>query len=109
MITQPLPVAGKLPTKTLVARQLPTHTQNLLVGVHEMHGQVHPNLLVVDLCSSLVSLTERREIAPRECSAIGAISSQLQYQRLFLRVRCEGGVIDCVISSASRSPPKVTL
>ena len=26
MMTHPLPIAGKLPIKTLVARQLPTHT-----------------------------------------------------------------------------------
>ena len=70
MMTQPLPIAGKLPIKTLqlVARQLPTNTHThtythnsylTVIGVHEMHGRMHPNywqitiLLVVDLCSSL--------------------------------------------------------
>ena len=48
MITHPLPVAGKLPKKTLVARQLPTNMHmytytntnmhTTLTGVHKMHG-----------------------------------------------------------------------
>ena len=33
MMTQPLPLAGKLPIKTLVARQLPTN-------VHEVHNNI---------------------------------------------------------------------
>ena len=32
MMTQPLPIAGKLPIKTLVARQLPTNVCMLLLG-----------------------------------------------------------------------------
>ena len=50
MMTQPLPIAGKLPIKTLVAKQLPTN--------------VHTPLTWIDVCahactssSSLVQLT----------------------------------------------------
>ena len=50
MMTQPLPIAGKLPIKTLVAKQLPTNTHAYtytqhahngyltVIGVHEMHA-----------------------------------------------------------------------
>ena len=34
MMTQPLPIAGKLPIKTLVARQLPTSMHNIVSLVH---------------------------------------------------------------------------
>ena len=35
MMTQPLPIAGKLPIKTLVAEQLPTNTHtHVHTGVH---------------------------------------------------------------------------
>ena len=42
MMTQPLPITGKLPIKTLVAKQLPTnsyvHVQYLLLEIHLQSG-----------------------------------------------------------------------
>ena len=35
MMTQPLPIAGKLPIKTLVARQLPTNVYNVMLGNYQ--------------------------------------------------------------------------
>ena len=42
-------IAGKLPIKFLVAKQLPTNTHThthttVVTWVHEMHGYVHPNI-----------------------------------------------------------------
>ena len=44
MMTHPLPIAGKMPIKTLVAKQLPTntHIKVIVVGVYDMHGRVYP-------------------------------------------------------------------
>ena len=42
MVTHPLPIAGKLPIKTLVARQLPTNTY--MTGLHTCHITTLTNL-----------------------------------------------------------------
>ena len=36
MMTQPLPIAGKLPIKTLVARQLPTSVRVVLLFIYSL-------------------------------------------------------------------------
>ena len=40
MMTQPLPIAGKFPIKTLVAKQLPT-TINLLIVFNAILNDIH--------------------------------------------------------------------
>ena len=41
MMTHPLPIAGKLPIKSLVARQLPTHTSAYTNTHTRAHTNVH--------------------------------------------------------------------